>query len=97
MLLPSILHILDQRQIQPKIVEKTKPGFGTELTAAAEAIAGLEKIELEVANDVDLVKPVNSEPQPLDKPMAASSLEELLRIITKFEKSNQSRVVDVFE
>jgi hypothetical protein len=97
MLLPSILRILDQHQIQPKIVEKPKTEFKAELTAAAEGISGLEKIELEIANAAELLKPQNSGSQSPDKPAAASSLEELLRAITKFEKSNQSRVVDVFE
>jgi hypothetical protein len=61
MLLPAILQILDQSQIQSKkAVKNVESGFEAEMTAR-------------------------------------QSLEELLRIITKFQKSNQKRVVDVFE
>jgi hypothetical protein len=97
MLLPTILRILDQNQIQPKVVEKPKPGFAAELSAAVEEIAGLEENNPELTGTAESVSPANLERQTPEKLKAASNLEELLKIITKFEKSNQSRVVDVFE
>jgi hypothetical protein len=97
MLLPSILRILDQSQIQSKVVKSVESGFKGEMTAAAEGISGLEKIESAIANAAELVKPLNLEPARPEKPPAGQGLEELLRIITKFQKSNQKRVVDFFE
>jgi hypothetical protein len=97
MLLPSILRILDQNQIQPKVVEKPKPGFEAELSLAVEGIAGLANKNPELAGSAESVNSANFESQPPERIMAASNLEELLKIITKFQKSNQSRVVDVFE
>ena len=97
MLLPSILRILDLHLIQPKIVEKPNAEFRAELAAAEEEMSRLEKSEAETANTAELLKTQNSEPQSPDKPAASPNMEELLRTITKFEKSNQSRVVDVFE
>ena len=60
-------------------------------------ISGLEKIELAIANAADLVKPSKLEPQAPEKAPPVQGLEELLRSITKFQKSNQKRVVDFFE
>jgi hypothetical protein len=97
MLLSSILQILDQNQVQPRVVEKPKPGFEAELSAAVKGMAGLEENSPELAGTVEFVNPANFECQSPEKLKAASNLEELLKIITKFEKSNQSRVVDVFE
>jgi hypothetical protein len=97
MLLPSILHILDQNQVQPKVVEKPKPGFSAELSAAVDGMTGLEEKNPEVTGTAEFLNPANIERQSPEKQKAASNLEELLKIITKFEKSNQSRVVDVFE
>jgi hypothetical protein len=67
------------------------------MTAAAEGISGLEKTESTIGNADDLVRPVNLEPAVPEKPLSGQSLGELLRILTKFEKSNQKRVVDFFE
>jgi hypothetical protein len=98
MLFSAILRILDQSEIQSKnVVKNVESGFEAEMTAAAEKISGLEKIEMAIANAADLVKPLNFEPQTTDKRSAGPGLEELLRIITKFQKSNQKRVVDFFE
>ena len=98
MLFSAILRILDQSQIQSKkVVKNVESGFEAEMTAAAERISGLETIELAIANAADLVKPLNFDPQAPDKPQVGQGLEELLRIITKFQKSNQKRVVDFFE
>jgi hypothetical protein len=98
MLFSAILRILDQSQIQSKkVVKNVESGFEAEMAAAAEKITGLEKIELAIANAADLVKPSKLEPQSPEKPPAGQGLEELLRSITKFQKSNQKRVVDFFE
>jgi hypothetical protein len=97
MLLPSILHILDQNQVQPKVVEKPKPGFEAELSAAVGGITGSAENNPELTGAAEFVNPANFERQSPEKLKAASNLEELIKIITKFEKSNQSRVVDVFE
>ena len=98
MLFSAILRILDQSQIQSKkVVKNVESGFEAEMTAAAEKISGLETIELAIANAADLVKPSKLEPQAPEKPPSGQGLEELLRSITKFQKSNQKRVVDFFE
>ncbi len=97
MLLSSILHILDQNQVQPKVVEKPKPGFAAELSAAVEEITGLNPGNAGTAVSAEFLNAANVEGQSPEKLRTASNLEELLKIITKFEKSNQSRVVDVFE
>jgi hypothetical protein len=57
----------------------------------------LGKIEADIAAAAELLKPPDSEPFHPEKPLKGSGLAELLRSITKFEKSNQSRVVDFFE
>jgi hypothetical protein len=97
MLLPSILRILDQNQIQPKVIEKPKPGFEAELSLAVDEMAGFANKNPDPAGAGESVTPANIEGQSPERNKAASNLEELLKIITKFQKSNQSRVVDVFE
>ena len=97
MLIPSILWNLDQPQLQTKIVEKAESGFQAELTAAGKQLSGLEKAEAEIEAAAEPVKPLDLEPPHSEKPLNGSGLAELLRTITKFEKSNQSRVVDFFE
>jgi hypothetical protein len=98
MLLPSILQILDQSKVQSKkAVKKVESGFEAEMIAATEEISGVEKIELAGADAADPAKPPKLDSQIAGKPPARQSLEELLRIITKFQKSNQKPVVDVFE
>jgi len=97
MLLPSILRILNHSQVQSKAVKSVESGFKEELSAAAEGSSGLDKIELAIANAADALKPLNLRDSGPDNPQAGQGLEELLRIITKFEESNQKRVVDVFE
>jgi hypothetical protein len=97
MLLPSILRILDQNQIQPKVVEKPQPGFEAELSAAVGAIDGSGNKNTELTGTAEFADPAIVERQSPEMLKAASGLKELHKIITKFEKSNQSRVVDVFE
>ena len=99
MLFPAILQILDQSQIQSKkAVKNVESGFEAEMSAAVVGISGAEKIELAIANAANPAGPaLNLDTHSSEKPAARQSLEELLRIITKFQKSNQKRVVDVFE
>jgi len=97
MLIPSILWNLDQSQLQTKIIEKAECGFQEELTTAGKQLSGLEKAEAEFEVAAERVKPFDSEPPHSKKPLNGSGLAELLRTIAKFEKSNQSRVVDFFE
>ena len=97
MLLPSILQILGENHVQSKVVKTIESGFKAELGSAIEGISGLEKIEAEIANAADLAKPPNLESSFAEKPPPGQNLEELLRIITKFQKPNQKRVVDFFE
>ncbi len=94
MLLPSILRILGQDQNQLKIAEQARARVPVSQPGPA---SGLQRIELEIAAAADLVKSSNVTPEPVASPSAGPVLGELLRAITKFEKSDQSRVVDVFE
>jgi hypothetical protein len=98
MLLPSILRILDQSQVQSKkVIQNVESGFEAELSAAAEEETETRGTGPASAGALDSPKPLNlNTPHPA-KPPAGHSLEELLRIITKFQKANQKRVVDVFE
>ncbi len=99
MLLSSILRILDQYQEQPKVVEKTNANVGKfelGMASSPEESSGLHKIEKEIAAAAELLRP--STPHPAaGTPPAGPNLEELIRAVTKFEKSEESRVVDVFE
>ena len=97
MLTPSILRILNQPQLQTKIVERAETGFQAELMAAERQLSGLEKIESEIAAAAELVKPHAADPQHPGIPKQRPGLAELLRTITKFQKSNEPRVVDFFE
>jgi hypothetical protein len=98
MLLPAILQILDQSQIQSKkAVKNVESGFEAAMTTAAEGMSSLKKIEVTIASAADLVKPLNLEAPYSGRPHAGQGLEELLRIVNKFQKSNQKRVVDFFE
>lgn len=93
MLLPSILRMLDQNDTQLRIAEsKTRVPL-----PKLEEASGLQKIELEIAAAAELVKPSGVTAQPSSAASPSPFMEELLRAITKFEKSEQSRVVDVFE
>jgi len=97
MLLSSILQILDQYRTQPKVVEKTHvEKFELKMDSSAEAGSGLQKIEDEIAVAAGLLKPPMS-PPPAQTPSAGQNLDELIRALTKFEKSERSKVVDVFE
>jgi hypothetical protein len=97
MLIPSILWNPDQPQLQTKIVEKAESGFQAELTAAGKQLSGLKKDDAESEDAAQPGKRLDLEPPHSEKPLNGSSMAELLRTITKFEKSNQSRVVDFFE
>ena len=94
MLLPSIVRILGQNQSQLKTAElpRAKPPVSN-----LEAASSLQKIEMEIAAAAELAKPSGTADPPAGIAPAGPFLEELLRAITKFEKSDQSRVVDVFE
>ena len=94
MLLPSILRILDQDQNQLRIAEQAKARVPV---SKPDETSGLQRIELEIAAAADLVKSSDVTPEPAATASAGPYLGELLRAITKFEKSDQSRVVDVFE
>ncbi len=90
--------MLDLYQAQPKAVEKTEVSaekFALEMATAAEEASSLQKIEMEIAAAAELLKPPG--PNPVGTPPAGPNLEELIRAVTKFEKSEESRVVDVFE
>jgi len=94
MLLSSILRILDQN---PQHLNDAAPQ-NVKAPAASEAEgSSLQKIELELAAAADLVKPSETPHQPAGASPAGPFLEELLRAITKFEKPEDSRVVDFFE
>jgi hypothetical protein len=97
MLLSSILRILDQYPAQPKVVEKAKVEK-SEIKAPPEAkeTSGLQKIEMEIAAAAELLKSPLI-PHPTGTLSAGQNLEELNRAVTKFEKSEEVRVVDVFE
>jgi hypothetical protein len=97
MFIPSVLWSLDKSQVQPEMAESQNSAFQAEFDAAKEAISGLGTMEQEIASAAEKLQPQNMEPRHSEKPQTGSGLEELLRAITKFEKSNQSRVVDVFE
>jgi len=92
MLLPSILRILDQNDPQWNVAEP-KPRIPVR---QPEGSSGLQRIELEIAAAADLVKAPGVTTQPATRPNGPF-MEELLRAITKFEQSEESRVVDVFE
>ena len=93
MLLPSILRMLDQNKPQLSLSEQPKPPKTPHSTDQA---SGLQKIENEIAAAAELAKASGVEAQT-GNPPTGPFLEELRRAITKFEKSDQSRVVDVFE
>ncbi len=88
--------MLNQPQEQPKAVEKQKvEKFEMDLASTGENSSGLQKIEMEIAAAAELLR--NSKPYLNETPPAGPSPEDLIRAVTKFEKSEQSRVVDVFE
>ena len=93
MLLPSILKILDQDHSQWTVPEQQKP----RTLPQSEETTGLQTIEREIAAAAELAKPSSVKTQSETTPVTGPFLEELRRAITKFEKSDQSRVVDVFE
>jgi hypothetical protein len=93
MQLSAIWRILDENQAQPKMEQ---PKAKAPLSKTEEQ-SGLKTIEMEIATAAELAKP-SGESSPIQgNPSGGPFLEELLRAITKFEKSDQSRVVDVFE
>ncbi len=90
----AILRILKQHHPQPKVAGKApveKFVIGTD--AKPEETSGLKKIEVEFAADEGLAKPS----LPLRTASTGQNVGELIRAVTKFEKSEESRVVDVFE
>jgi hypothetical protein len=96
MLLSSILQILNERQLQPKAAVKSEiEKFEMEAIPTVEKTPGLQKIEIEIAATTGFARPLM--PYPTGTLLAGLSLEELIKAVTKFEKAEQSRVVDVFE
>ena len=111
MLLSTILQILNQHTAQPKIVEKTEntekfvlnldspgkapPGAKTVSSSGEKAPAGVRKTEIDVLAATGPASPFIHQPQ--GSLLAGLGLEELIRAVTKFEKPEPSRVVDVFE
>jgi hypothetical protein len=93
MLLSSILRILVQNQPQLSPSETSKH---PKIPPKTDEASSLQKIENEIAAAAELLKPSGVEAQT-GNPQPGPFLEELRRAITKFEKSDQSRVVDVFE
>ena len=91
MLIPSILRMLDQDRVQLHTEAHTvvKPPPPTSDC--------LREIEIEIAAAAELLKPSGAVPPSTPNQAAGPFLDELLRAITKFEKPDQSRVVDVFE
>jgi hypothetical protein len=97
MLLSSILQILNQNQAQPKVVERANntEKFEIDLSPPKKETAGGKNTEIEVMTGSGPGKPLV--PQPTGTILAGLSLEELIRAVTKFEKPEPTRVVDVFE
>ncbi len=97
MLLSSILRILSQHQAQPKVVNKTPvEKFEIKPALTAEEPSRPQKTEIEITPVGGLQNPPLS-PQPTGALSTGQNLGELIRAVTKFEKSEESRVVDVFE
>ena len=91
MLIPSILRMLDSDRVQLNAAAQP------DIKAPPPTSNSLREIEIEIAAAAELVKP-SSGGQPATPNQAAGPfLEELIRAVTKFEKPDQSRVVDVFE
>jgi hypothetical protein len=98
MLLSSILRFLDQDPEQQKGSTNLQiEALEGEEAAPAGKTSGLKKIEMEIAAAAGLLRPSNLMPDSEMPPPAGPSLEELIRAVSKFEESQQSRVVDVFE
>ncbi len=96
MLMPSILQILDQAQVQARIVRKTESGFQTEL-GSAERHSGVGSPGAAVSAAGELSRPPHPDGFREAKPPARSGLAELLRTLTMFQEPNHARVVDFFE
>lgn len=92
MLLPLILRMFDQNHAQQKPAEQPR---AAEQVPKSQEASGLKSIELEIAAAAELAKAPAAAPTSVSS--AGPFLEELLRAINKFEKTDQSRVVDVFE
>jgi|WetSurMetagenome_2_1015567.scaffolds.fasta_scaffold614509_1 hypothetical protein len=97
MLLPSILRLLADNHVQVTAVRSAESGFKAEMDAAVEGISVLGKHESESADDAISMKPKGLDQSLIEKPQTGQSLEELLRIINKFQRPNPKRVVDFFE
>lgn len=91
---PSILRLLGQGQILPKIIREAKNPSGADM---AQESSGLQKIESEIAAAAGLLRPLGPCPQSPATGSPGPRLEGLLRTIAKFEKPDRSRFVDVFE
>jgi hypothetical protein len=83
-----------QRQSSAKL---RLDGPESDADARAEELLGLKAIEKEIAAAAGLLRPSHVASRGDMPPAAGPNLEELIRAVSKFEESQQSRVVDVFE
>jgi hypothetical protein len=100
MLLPSILQLLADDHIQTTLLKNVESGFKAEIDVAVkniQAIPGHPKVEAAPSADFKLPKQRELETSCAERTQMGQSLEELLRIINKFQKPNPKRMVDFFE
>jgi hypothetical protein len=96
MLLSSILQMLNLYAAQPKAGQKKTETIEFKIDQLSEEKSGPKKLELEAAA-AGLLKPLSMMPDIKMPPPVRPSLEELIRAISKFEETEEIRVVDVFE
>ena len=94
MLLPSILIVLDQDR--RRLDNAAPPNTNASADLADEA-SNLRKAANAETASAEPVKPADVPAESGGIAPAGPFLEELLRSITKLEKPDESRVVDVFE
>jgi len=96
MLMPSIMQILDQGQLQAKIVRKAESGFQAEL-GLAEPLLGLGSPGAAISAAGEMSRPPHPDGFREAKSPPKSGMAELLRTLTMFQEPNHARVVDFFE
>jgi hypothetical protein len=98
MLLSSILRSLFKNPEEQNTQANLHPDkTASEGKTPAEQTSGLKAIEREIAAAAGLLKPSGTIPTSGLQATPGQSLEELIRAVSKFEESEQSRVVDVFK
>jgi hypothetical protein len=99
MLLSSVLQILANSQLeaQPTPAKEAAAGFHAEMLAAAARETAGELIEEAVQSADGALRPSASEDQPKAIPPPGPSLEGMIQMVTKLQKEDQSRFLDVFE